>query len=96
MNTKDQDVTLILTARDSSGDIVAGPKEITLEARNQLARFPNQNPLSLGLPNTFTGSLWIEVKEAGCEVALTVIRQSPGVLTTFPAVSPDLATTPAD
>ncbi len=96
VNTKDQDVTLILTARDSSGTVVAGPKEITLKARNQLARFPNQDPLSLNLSNTFTGTLWIEVKEEGCEVALTVIRQSPGVLTTFPAVSPDLPVTPAD
>ena len=96
VNTKDQDLTLILTARDSEGTIVAGPKEITLKANNQLARFPNQDPLLLGLPNTFTGTLWIEVKEPGCEVALTVIRQSPGVLTTFPAVSPDLAVTPAD
>ena len=54
--------------------------------RNQLAGFPDQDPLSLNLRNPFTGSLWVEVKEADCKVALTVIRQSPGVLTTFPAI----------
>ena len=96
VNTKDQSVTLVLTARDSTGTVVAGPKEIPLEAREQLARFPNEQPLGLNLPNSFTGSLWIEVKEAGCRVALTVIRQSPGVLTTFPAISLEYAITPAD
>ena len=96
VNTKDQSVTLVLTARDSTGAVVAGPKEIFLAARNQLARFPNEEPLGLNLPNTFTGSLWIEVKEAGCRVALTAIRQSPGVLTTFPAISLEYAITPSD
>ena len=87
VNTKNQPITLVVTVRNASGTVVRGPTEVPLGARNQLARFPNEAPLSLNLPNQFTGSLWVEVKEADCKVALTVIRQSPGVLTTFPAIS---------
>ena len=87
VNTKGQPITLVVTVRNASGAIFRGPTEVTLGARSQLARFPNEAPLSLNLPNQFTGSLWVEVKEEDCEVALTVIRQSPGVLTTFPAIS---------
>ena len=87
VNTKNKDITLVVTVRNQSGAIFRGPTEVTLGASNQLARFPNEAPLSLNLPSKFTGSLWIEVKEADCEVALTVIRQSFGVLTTFPAIS---------
>ena len=68
-------------------------KEIILAPRQQPARFPNQDPLSLNLPDGFTGSLWIE---ADGLVALTVIRQSPGVLTTFPAISLEEVITPAN
>ena len=87
VNTKNQPITMVVTVRNASGTVVRGPTEVPLGARNQLARFPNEAPLSLNLPNQFTGSLWVEVKEADCKVALTVIRQSPGVLTTFAAIS---------
>ena len=87
VNTKNKTITLLITVRNQGGGIFRGPVEVPLGASNQLARFPNEAPLSLNLPDKFTGSLWIEVKEADCEVALTVIRQSPGVLTTFPAIS---------
>lgn len=95
VNTKDQDVTLRLTVRDQNGNVVGSVKEIVLKARNQLARFPNEDPLNLALPANFTGSLWIEVKEKDCQVAITVIRQSPGVLTTFPVISLEQVVTPA-
>ncbi len=95
VNTKDQPITLVVTVRNQGGAIVRGPTEVPLGARNQLARFPNEAPLSLNLPNQFTGSLWVEVKEADCKVALTVIHQSPGVLTTFPAISLSKVFTPA-
>jgi hypothetical protein len=95
VNTKDKPITLVITVRNTSGAIVRGPKEVTLAARNQLARFPNEAPLSLDLPDKFTGSLWVEVKEEDCKVALTVIRQSPGVLTTLPAISLAKVITPA-
>ena len=64
VNTKNKDITLVVTVRNQSGAIFRGPTEVTLGASNQLARFPNEAPLSLNLPSKFTGSLWIEVKEA--------------------------------
>ena len=54
--------------------------------REQRSEFPNQRWLNLNLPKSFTGSLWIQVQEPTGAVAFTVIRQSPGVLTTFPAI----------
>ncbi|UCF38362.1 MAG: hypothetical protein JSU96_05790, partial [Acidobacteriota bacterium] len=61
--------------------------DIALGARRQLARFQNEAPFGLNLPSRFEGSLWIRVKEPNRKMALTAIRQSPGVLTTFPAIS---------
>ena len=82
VNVQDQAVTLTLNARDTAGTIVA-TKSILLAARQQLAEFPNDPTLDLGLPDTFVGTLWVE---ASAEVAATVIRVSPGILTTFPVV----------
>ncbi|MEE2839281.1 MAG: matrixin family metalloprotease [Acidobacteriota bacterium] len=82
VNVQDQAVTLTLNARDTAGTIVA-TQSISLAARQQLAEFPNDATLGLGLPDTFVGSLWVE---ASGEVAATVIRVSPGILTTFPVV----------
>ena len=82
VNAQDQSVTLTLTVRDTAGAIVVS-KMISLGARQQLAEFPNDSTLGLGLPYTFVGSLWVE---ASGEVAATVIRVSPGVLTTFPVI----------
>ncbi|HEV8131437.1 MAG TPA: matrixin family metalloprotease [Acidobacteriota bacterium] len=92
VNTEDRPVTLKLTVRDQDGNVVRGPKQITLNARAQLARFPNESPLELALDANFTGSIWIE---ADGQVAATVLRLSPGVLTTFPAISLEDFITPA-
>ena len=82
VNAQDQSVTLTLNARNTAGTIVA-TNTVILAARQQLAEFPNGSTLGLGLPDIFVGSLWIE---ASAEVAATVIRVSPGILTTFPVV----------
>lgn len=82
VNTQDQPVSLTLTVRDTSGTIVA-TNTVSLAARQQLAEFPNDDNLNLGLPNTFVGTLWVE---ADGEVAASAIRVSPGVLTTFPVI----------
>jgi hypothetical protein len=82
VNAQDQQVSLTLTVRNTAGTIVAS-KTIVLAARQQLAEFPNDSTLGLGLPDTFVGSLWIEASD---EVAATVIRVSPGILTTFPVI----------
>ena len=92
VNTLGQQVVLTLTVRDASGVIVI-QKQITLQARQQLAEFPNDATLNLGLPNPFTGSLWVE---ADGEVGATVIRQSPAALTTFPVISLDRFITPCE
>ncbi len=94
VETTGRPVTLILTVRDEAGTIVRGPKEIALGGHEQLAQFPNQDRFALGLPDSFNGSLWVEVKEEDGAVALTLIRQSPGVLTTFPAISLEHPITP--
>ena len=82
VNVQDQAVTLTLTVRNTDGTIVA-TNTVSLAARQQLAEFPNDATLALGLPDTFVGSLWVEASD---EVAATVIRVSPGVLTTFPVI----------
>jgi hypothetical protein len=82
VNAQDQSVTITLNVRNTAGTIVA-TNTIMLSARQQLAEFPNDSTLGLGLPDIFVGSLWIE---ASAEVAATVIRVSPGILTTFPVV----------
>lgn len=87
VNPEDEGITLELTVRDSQGAVIRGPKDIALGARRQLARFQNEAPFGLNLPSRFEGSLWIRVKEPNRKMALTAIRQSPGVLTTFPAIS---------
>ena len=86
-NTSDKPVTMIVTVRNEAGTVVAGPVAVSLETREQLAEFPNQRRLDLNLPKRFSGSLWIRVRETTGAVAFTVIRQSPGVLTTFPAIA---------
>ncbi|MBI4456405.1 MAG: carboxypeptidase regulatory-like domain-containing protein [Acidobacteria bacterium] len=93
VNTEDRQVNLKVTVRSQAGSIVRGPKEIALKARAQLARFPNESPLDLNLDATFTGSIWIE---ADGQIAATVLRLSPGVLTTFPAISLEPFVTPAN
>ncbi len=91
-NTEQRMVLATLTVRDQGGHVVAGPKPLTLQANRQLASFLGQSPLHLELPATFTGTLWIE---ADGDLAVTAIRQSPGVLTTFPAIARELFVTPA-
>ncbi|MGH9341560.1 MAG: matrixin family metalloprotease [Acidobacteriota bacterium] len=86
VNTEDHEITLTVSARDQDGMIVAGPRTIRLGAREQLAGSPNDDQLALGLPDSFTGSLWLEAS-GDSRFAATVIRFSPGVLTTFPAIS---------
>ena len=86
-NTENHPVTLIVTVRNGSGSVVRGPTEVNLMPRQQRSEFPNQGWLDLNLPKSFIGSLWIQVKEPTGAVAFTVIRQSPGVLTTFPAIA---------
>ncbi len=90
-NTETRTVLATLTVRDGAGHVVAGPKAIPLQANRQFASFLGQSPLQLELPSTFTGTLWIE---GDGELAATAIRQSPGVLTTFPALSRELYLTP--
>ncbi len=86
-NTENHPMTLIVTVRNGSGSVVRGPTEVNLMPRQQRSEFPNQGWLDLNLPKSFIGSLWIQVKEPTGAVAFTVIRQSPGVLTTFPAIA---------
>ena len=93
VGTENRQVTLTVTVRDQAGTVVRGPKQIVLGARAQLARFPNESPLDLNLDATFTGSIWIE---ADSPIAATVLRASPGVLTTFPAISLEQFITPAN
>ncbi|MDA2935287.1 matrixin family metalloprotease, partial [Acidobacteria bacterium AH-259-D05] len=83
VNTRDQQVVLTLTVRDQTGTVVV-QKQVTLAAGQQLAEFPNDATFNLGLPDTFVGSLWVE---AAGQVGATVIRVSPGNLTTFPVLS---------
>lgn len=92
VNTENRAVTMTVTVRGPEGNVVSGPREIGLEALGQLARFPNEAPLELNLDATFVGSAWIEVDG---DVAFTVIRQGPGILTTFPAKSLEEFITPA-
>ena len=93
VNIQDTTTTLIVTVRDVSGQVEEGPKEIVLQPREQLARYTHEERVELDLPDDFDGSLWVEVKEPGNQVALTAVRQSPGVLTTFPVISLDQAVT---
>lgn len=86
-NTENRSLTLIVTVRNGAGSVIRGPTEVSLMPRQQRSEFPNQGWLDLNLPKMFTGSLWIQVKEPTGAVAFTVIRQSPGVLTTFPAIA---------
>ncbi len=92
VNAEGRAVRLTLTARDGTGSPVGQSRQLTLPAGGQLARFPNDAQLDLGLPGDFTGSLWVE---ADGRVAVAAIRQSPGVLTTLPAFQLDLPVTPA-
>ncbi|MDA2928840.1 matrixin family metalloprotease [Acidobacteria bacterium AH-259-O06] len=92
VNTTDQQVLVTVLVRDQNGNTVS-QTQINLAPRQQLAKFPNEDPLSLNLPDTFTGSLWVQ---ANRQVAATVIRQSPGVLTTFPVIPLAQFITPAD
>ena len=94
-NTEDHPLTLIVTVRNGSGSAVRGPIEVKLMPRQQRSQFPNQDWLNLNLPKSFTGSLWIQVQDPTGAVAFTVIRQSPGVLTTFPAIATAKPLTPA-
>ena len=94
-NTEDHSITLIVTVRNGAGSLVRGPTEVKLMPREQRSEFPNQRWLDLNLPKSFTGSLWIQVQEPTGAVAFTVIRQSPGVLTTFPAIATAKPLTPA-
>ena len=80
VNTTNQIVQVTLTARDSNGNLAA-QTPISLLPRQQLANFSDEDPLRLADP--FTGSLWIS---ANREIAATVLRQSPGILTTFPII----------
>ena len=95
VNTTDQAVQVTLTARTESGSQMGPDRIISLGARQQLANFPNEAPLNLGLPNQFTGSVWIS---AEAEIAATVIRldSSAGVLTTFPVIVKQQFTSPSD
>ena len=90
VNTEDRSVKLDLVIRNSRGEIAAGPLTLTLKPREQKARFPSELGFQLG--PSFTGSLWIE---ADGLVAATAIRQSPGILTTFPVIGLEKAITPA-
>ena len=82
-NTTGETVTLLLTVRDQAGQVIGEPAEIVLRPFEQIAHFPDDERLGLQIPSTFRGALWIE---ASGECAVTAIRQSPGVLTTFPAL----------
>ena len=93
-NTVNHSITLIVTVRNGVGSLVRGPTEVNLIPREQRSEFPNQRWLNLNLPKSFTGSLWIQVQEPTGAVAFTVIRQSPGVLTTFPAIATAQPMTP--
>ncbi len=83
VNTEDRPVSLSVSVRAMNGDLVRGPVSLELQPRQQLARFPDDEPLNLELGDLFRGTLWVE---ADGQVAMTVIRQSPGVLTTLPAI----------
>ena len=95
VNTTDQAVQVTLTVRMESGSQMGSDRIISLGARQQLANFPNEAPLNLGLPNQFTGSVWIS---AEAEIAATVIRldSNAGVLTTFPVIVKQQFTSPSD
>lgn len=92
VNAGDTQVSLNLVVRNTGGTIVTS-KTIVLGARQQLAEFPNDSTLNLGLPDTFVGSLWVQASD---DVAAIVIRVSPGVLTTFPVVPLSEFTTQSD
>ena len=95
VNTADHSLTLVVTVRNGAGTVIRGPTEVNLMPRQQRSEFPNQNWLDLNLPKSFTGSLWIQVQEPSGAAAFTVIRVSPSVLTTFPAIATVKPVTPA-
>lgn len=84
LNTASEETRVTLTVRNTEGEIVAGPKEVVLPAKGQISRFPNEEPFSLSLSDLFSGSVWLA---SDGPIAATVVRQSPGVLTTFPAIA---------
>ena len=61
VNISDQTVQVTLTVRTESGNQIGSDRQISLKAHEQLARFPNKAPLNLGLPDQFTGSVWISL-----------------------------------
>ena len=83
VNADSRVLTVHLEARDLAGAVVRS-KTITLAVGAQLARYVNEDPLLLNLGSNFTGSLWIEVDGL---IGAMSIRQSPGVLTTFPVIT---------
>ncbi len=90
-NTGPGQIGVRLQARGVDGSPTGPEVELVLGPFQNLARFPNDPDIDLGLPSDFTGTLWID---ADGPVAVTAIRQSPGVLTTFSAVSLEQPVTP--
>ncbi|MFQ5740511.1 MAG: matrixin family metalloprotease [Acidobacteriota bacterium] len=86
VNTEPYQTALSFTVRSANGSVVSGPIQLQLQPWEQLARFPNEVPLGLGLEDDFKGSLWIESDR---KLALTAIRQAPGALTTFSVIPLD-------
>lgn len=82
-NPEARSVAVTLTARDLQGKVFGAPRSLTLRPLQQMARFSNDDGFALDLPDRFQGSLWID---ADSPLAVTVLRQSRGVLTTFPAI----------
>ncbi len=93
VNLEPGPVRVTLQANDAAGTPAGNRREVVLGPFQQLARFPNDGELNLGLPDDFLGSLWLD---ADGRIGVTGILQSPGVLTTLPTFNRQLPIIPAD
>ena len=84
--------TVTLVARDRFGNPAGRTLTLQLNGFEHIARFVNESDFDLQLPDNFSGSLWLE---STLPIGATTIRQSPGVLTTFPVTDRNLFLVPA-
>ncbi len=92
VNAQADSNSVTLVARDRLGNQVGRTVTLHLTGFQHIARFVNESDFDLELPDTFSGSLWME---STLPIAATAIRQSPGVLTTFPVTDRNLFLIPA-
>lgn len=92
LNPSDEGIKVKLELRDQNGRKVIGG-QLFLRGWEQRSLFVDElrkeGLLDSPVPESFLGSLWLQAVESDRFFAATVIRQSPGVLTTLPIFSLD-------